>query len=62
MEHMRALLPEIPLVVVSEFPPSDDCRWIPFHFHRDFRDNLALCRASLKDNTVRLSAVILQPR
>ncbi len=59
---MRALLPEIPLVVVSEFPPSDDCRWIPFHLHRDFRDNLALCRASLKDNTVRLSAIILQPR
>ncbi len=62
IEHMRALLPEIPLVVVSEFPPSDDCRWIPFHLHRDFRDNLALCRASLQDNTVRLSAIILQPR
>lgn len=62
IEHMLALFPEIPLVVVSEFPPEGDVRWIPFHVNRRFADNLALVRASLKGQQVRLSAVILQPR
>ncbi|MBV8820334.1 MAG: glycosyltransferase, partial [Acidobacteriaceae bacterium] len=62
MDHMRALFPDLPLVVVSEFPPNEDARWIPYHVGRTLRDNLALCRASLKDSDVRLSAVILQPR
>lgn len=59
---MLALFPDLPLVVVSEFPPSQDCRWIPYHVRRTFWENWDLCRASLKDNTIRLSAVILQPR
>lgn len=59
---MRELFPEIPLVVVSEFPPEGGVTWIPFHVRRTFRDNLALCRASLRGKRVRLSAVILQPR
>jgi O-antigen biosynthesis protein len=59
---MLALFPDLPLVVVSEFPPAMDCRWIPYHVRRTFRENWELCRASLKDNSIRLSAVILQPR
>lgn len=62
IEEMLALFPELPLVVVSEFPPVGNYRWIPYHVRRTFRENWALCRASLKDHTIRLSAVILQPR
>ena len=61
IEHMRALLPELPLVVVSEFAPEHD-RWIRFPVARGFSDNLALCRWHFRDKNVRLSAVILQPR
>ena len=61
IEHMRALLPELPVIVVSEFPPEHD-RWIRFPVARGFRDNLALCRWHFRDKNVRLSAVILQPR
>lgn len=62
IEHLRDLLPEIPVVVVSEFPPEEECRWIPYHVRRTFLENWNLCRASLKHNSIRLSAVILQPR
>jgi GT2 family glycosyltransferase len=62
VEHMRELFPDLPLVVVSEFPPNEECRWIPYHVRRRFRDNLALCRASLRGQRIRLAAVILQPR
>ena len=61
IEHMRAIFPEIPLVVVSEFAP-EDCRWIPYPMSRSFRDNLSLVRWHFRDKHVRISAVILQPR
>jgi GT2 family glycosyltransferase/glycosyltransferase involved in cell wall biosynthesis len=62
IERMRAILPDLPLAVVSEFPPTEDVRWIPYHMRRTASENLALCRASLKDQDVRISAIILQPR
>jgi len=58
---MRKLLPDLPLVVVSEFPPEHE-RWIPFPVARGFWENLALCRWHFGGKNVRLSAVILQPR
>ncbi len=61
IEHMQAIFPDLPLIVVSEFPPGHP-RWIPFPVSRGFRDNLAMCRWHLRDKQVRLSAVILQPR
>ena len=61
IERMRSLLPELPLVVVSEFPPEHD-RWIPLPVARGFWENYALCRWHFRDKKVRLSAVILQPR
>jgi len=61
IEHMEKLYPELPLIVVSEFPP-EHARWIPFPLSRGFRDNLALVRWHFRDKRVRLSAVILQPR
>ncbi len=59
--QMRQIFPELPLVVVAEFPPEHQ-RWIPFPVSRSFQDNLALCRWHFRDKDVRLSAVILQPR
>lgn len=61
IQHMREILPELPLVVVSEFPPKHE-RWIRFPVARGFFDNLALVRWHFRDKHVRLSAVILQPR
>jgi GT2 family glycosyltransferase/glycosyltransferase involved in cell wall biosynthesis len=61
IEHMEKLYPELPLIVVSEFPPEHS-RWIPFPLSRGFRDNLALVRWHFRNKRVRLSAVILQPR
>jgi GT2 family glycosyltransferase/glycosyltransferase involved in cell wall biosynthesis len=61
IEHMRELYPELPLVVVSEFP-TENARWIPFPLSRGFWENLALCRWHFRDKRIRLSAVILQPR
>src|SRR5258706_8065667 len=58
---MEKLYPELPLFVVSEFPPEHS-RWIPFPLSRGFRDNLALVRWHFRNKRVRLSAVILQPR
>ncbi len=61
IEHMEKLYPELPLIVVSEFPPEHS-RWIPFPLSRGLRDNLALVRWHFRNKRVRLSAVILQPR
>jgi len=61
IEHMEKLYPELPLIVVSEFPPEHS-RWIPFPLSRGFRDNLALVRWHFRGKRVRLSAAILQPR
>lgn len=61
IQHMRDILPELPLVVVSEFPVEHE-RWIRFPVARGFFDNLALIRWHFRGKHVRLSAVILQPR
>jgi glycosyltransferase involved in cell wall biosynthesis/GT2 family glycosyltransferase len=61
IQRMRELLPELPLVVVSEFPPEHS-RWIPFPVSRGLWENLALCRWHFRDKNIRLCAVILQPR
>ena len=58
---MRKLLPELPLVVVSEFPVTG-ARWIPYPVARGFRENWALLRWHFRGRHVRLCAVILQPR
>ena len=60
IEHIQKLYPELPLVVVSEFPPANP-HWIPFPMSRGFWENLSLCRWHFRKKHVRLSAVILQP-
>ena len=61
IEHMREIFPEIPLVVVSEFPPQG-VAWIPYPVSRGFWENLALFRWHFRGRKIRISAVILQPR
>ncbi len=61
IQHMREILPELPLVVVSEFPPEHE-RWIRFPVARGFFENLALYRWHFRGKQIRLSAVILEPR
>ena len=59
---MRQIFPELPLWVVSDFPPEDgDLKWIPWRLGRGFRENLAGCRAELRGHRVRLAAVLLVP-
>ena len=61
IEHMQKLLPELPLVVASEFP-IEGPRWIPYPMSRGFWENLSLFRWHFRGKRIRLSAVILQPR
>ncbi|MEX2263030.1 MAG: glycosyltransferase [Bryobacteraceae bacterium] len=61
VERMNALLPELPLYVVSEFPPERG-RWIPYHVSRGFFENLARCRAAFAGQRIRLAGVVLTPR
>jgi GT2 family glycosyltransferase/glycosyltransferase involved in cell wall biosynthesis len=68
VERMRALFPELPLYVVSEFPPAEwgaaagAAEWIPYHVSRSFAENLARCRAAWRGKRVRLGGVLLVPR
>jgi GT2 family glycosyltransferase/glycosyltransferase involved in cell wall biosynthesis len=60
-ERFRAIFPELPLVVVSEFPVTDG-EWIPYHIRRTWVENRDLIQARLGNRRVRLAAVILEPR
>ncbi len=61
LERTKTILPELPLVVVSEFPPGEG-EWIRFHVKRKWRENRALVRAKLAGRRIRIAAVILEPR
>ena len=61
LEQFRGIFPELPLVVVSEFPPSEG-EWIPYHIRRTWSENRDLILAKLGGRRIRLAAVILEPR
>jgi len=61
VERMREIRPDLPLVVVSEFP-LDGCEWIPWHFERTPTQNLEKLRWHFRDSKIRFTALILQPR
>jgi GT2 family glycosyltransferase/glycosyltransferase involved in cell wall biosynthesis len=61
LERFKLIFPALPLVVVSEFPPPEG-EWIPYHINRPSRDNIALARSRLAGRTVRIAAMILEPR
>ena len=64
LEKFKTLFPELPLVVVSEFPSAateNGGEWIPYHIRRRWSDNRALIHSRLRGRTIRLAAVILEP-
>jgi GT2 family glycosyltransferase/glycosyltransferase involved in cell wall biosynthesis len=64
LERLKAIMPELPLVIVSEFEPPEGsgAEWIRYHVKRPWRENRALVRAKLGARRIRLAAVILEPR
>jgi GT2 family glycosyltransferase/glycosyltransferase involved in cell wall biosynthesis len=62
IEHMRAMLPEAPLWVVSDFPPEDESLpWIRYRQRRSLVENLGRAREAVRGYDVRLAAVMLVP-
>ncbi len=61
IERLKQIFPELPLEVVSEFPPPEG-RWTPYYVNRSFRANLSLCRERFRGKTIRLAAILLDPR
>ncbi len=62
IERMRGIFPELPLWVVSEFPPeAADVRWVRYQVDRPLLHNLARCRAAFRGVSIRLAAVMLMP-
>ncbi len=61
LEQLKDIFPELPLVVVAEFPPPAG-EWIPYHVKRGWRENREFIRAKLADRKIRIGAVILEPR
>ena len=61
IERMRGVFPELPLHVVSEFPPRDrDIEWVRYDINQGF-ENLARCRAAFRGKSIRLAGVLLVP-
>jgi glycosyltransferase involved in cell wall biosynthesis len=60
IERLRNVFPELPLYVVSEFPPAaKDVRWV--RYHGGFFENLARSRAACCGKSIRLAGVLLVP-
>jgi glycosyltransferase involved in cell wall biosynthesis len=57
---MRGVFPELPLYVVSEFPPAEkDLHWV--RYRGGLAENLARCRSAFKGKSIRLAGVLLVP-
>ena len=62
IDHLRALYPDLPLWVVSNFPPEDpSLKWIRYRVNRSFAENLRRCREELRGHEIRLAGVMLVP-
>ncbi|MEO8597246.1 MAG: glycosyltransferase [Candidatus Solibacter sp.] len=62
VEQLRAIYPELPLWVVSDFPPEDPALpWIRYRVNRPFAENLRRCREALRGHEIRLAGVMLVP-
>ena len=61
IEKMREIHPALPLYVVSEFP-VENAHWVPYHYQRTLRQNLALCRSIFAGKQIKLAGMILQPK
>jgi len=55
--RMREAFPELPLYVVSEFPPEDkDLRWV--RYRGGLMENWARCRSAFRGKSIRLAGVL----
>ncbi|HEX4621278.1 MAG TPA: glycosyltransferase, partial [Myxococcaceae bacterium] len=62
IEHLRDLYQDLPLWVVSNFPPEDpSLKWIRYRVNRTFAENLRRCREELRGHEIRLAGVMLVP-
>jgi GT2 family glycosyltransferase/glycosyltransferase involved in cell wall biosynthesis len=62
IERMRGLYPELPLWVVSDFPPDDaSLPWIRYRASHTFAANLRRVRDAVGAREIRLAAVMLVP-
>src|SRR5580704_13393137 len=60
IERMRAIFPELPLYVVSDFPPAQtDLTWV--RYRGTLGENLARCRSAFRGKSIRLAGVLLVP-
>lgn len=65
LDNLQAVAPELPVWVVSEFPPPDShkhLRWIPWFLGRTLSQNRARIHDALRGVEVAYTGVILQPR
>lgn len=65
LDNLQAVAPDLPMWVVSEFPPPDShkhLRWIPWFLGRTLAQNRARLHDALRGVEVAWSGVILQPR
>ncbi|MFB3829810.1 MAG: glycosyltransferase [Bryobacteraceae bacterium] len=60
IDRVADLYPELPLYVVSEFPPHRG-EWVRYRVNRGLRENLARCRAAFQGKRLRLAGVMLVP-
>ena len=58
---MSGLYPDVELMVVSEFAPAADYKWIPYIPKRPFALNEARIKAAIAGRPVILAGIILQP-
>lgn len=59
--RFRAIAPELPLYVVSEFAPPEGI-WIPYALGRTYEQNRARIADALAGRQVAYAAILLQPR
>lgn len=60
IERMRREFPDLPLYVVSEFPPdAKDLLWV--RYKGGLAENYARCRSTFRGKSIRLAGVLLVP-
>ncbi len=63
IDKLRAIEPNLPLIVVSEFPIAPELgEWIAYNPSWSIRENIAFCKSKLAGRRLRLAATILEPR
>ncbi|GEM_PF-373610 len=65
LDNFHSVAPELPLYVVSEFPPPAShkhVRWIPWFLGRTIAQNRARINDAMRNNSIAWCGIILQPR